>query len=296
MSWQLRAIEVGARLLRKTTGPEGPERMQKQIDKARAKTPRTAPPGVIARALDVQAGTVDGITVFDARPRNVQARHHVVYLHGGSYTFEISPFHWRFISEIAKSAQAHFTVPIYPLAPEQTADKTVPAMADIVERAIDQFGTDHVTVMGDSAGGGMALAVAQALRDRGKQPARIILISPWLDVTLSEPKAREIEPYDVMLSIDGLRYCGLQYAGVLNPQDPKVSPMFGRMSGLAPVVTFMGTHDIFFADIAPLAAAMKRDGAQLTVREGATLPHVYPILPIPEAKPARAEIVSLIKA
>jgi acetyl esterase/lipase len=295
MSWQLRTAEVTARVLRKATGPATPERMQKQIDKSRAKPPRTAPSDKVARDLDVQARTVDGITVYDATPSNWRAQRHVVYLHGGSYTFEISPFHWRFIREIAKSAAAHFTVPIYTLAPEETAGKTVPAMADLVERAIDEYGADQVTLMGDSAGGGMALAVAQELRDRGKQPARIILISPWLDVTLSEPKAREIEPHDVMLSIDGLRYVGLKYAGDLDPKDPKVSPMFGKMSGLAPVTAFMGTHDIFFADIPPLVEAMKRDAAQLTVHEGPKLPHVYPILPIPEGKPARAEIVRLLK-
>lgn len=298
MSWQLRTTEVLARLMRKVmSGGSGTpaERMQRRIDKSRAKPTRTAPKDKVVRALDVTCGSVNGITVYDVAPKAAQPDRHVCYLHGGSYTFEISPFHWRFIREVASEAPAHFRVPIYTLAPEASAAQTVPAMADLLEQMIDGYGTENVTLMGDSAGGGMALAVAQVLRDRGKQPNRIVLISPWLDVTLREPKAREIEPRDIMLSVDGLRYCGLKYAGELDPADPMVSPLFGKMHGLAPTDAFIGTFDIFHADVPPFVAAMERDGATLTVHEEPRLPHVYPILPIPEGKPARSMIVDLIR-
>ncbi|HVV75425.1 MAG TPA: alpha/beta hydrolase [Mycobacteriales bacterium] len=295
MSWQLRTTQIVVRGIRKATGPATPARMQKQIDKSRAKTAHIAPSDKVARELDIATHEVDGVTVYGLKPTGSAPTRHVVYLHGGSYTFEISPFHWRFIKEIAQTAPARFTIPIYTLAPEETAGNTVPAMADLTEQAIDRYGADAVTLMGDSAGGGMALAVAQELRDRGKQPNRTVLISPWLDVTLSEPKAREIEPHDIMLSVDGLRYCGLKYAGPLDPKDPKVSPMFGKMNGLAPIDLFIGTHDIFYADVEPFAAAVKRDGADLTVHAEPKLPHVYPILPIPEGKPARQTIVNLVR-
>ncbi|HVS68575.1 MAG TPA: alpha/beta hydrolase [Mycobacteriales bacterium] len=296
MSWQLRATEAALRITRRIVGAGTPELMQSRIEKSRAKPPSIPPSDKVARDLDVSTRNVEGVTVYGLKPTGSAPERHVVYLHGGSYTFEISPFHWRFIKDIAKSAPAGFTVPIYPLAPEQTAAKTVPAMTDLVEQTIDRYGADAVTLMGDSAGGGMALAVAQLLRDRGKQPNRTVLISPWLDVTLSEPKAREIEPHDVMLTVDGLRHCGLLYAGDLDPNDPRVSPIFGEMKGLAPVDLYIGTYDVFYADIAPIMAAMEAGGVELTVHEGPKLPHVFPILPIPEGKPARAEIVNLVRS
>jgi acetyl esterase/lipase len=176
-----------------------------------------------------------------------------------------------------------------------TAEQTVTAMTMLVEQVLDEHGPESVTLMGDSAGGGMALAVAQQLRDRGKQPHRIVLISPWLDVTLSDPRAREIEPHDVMLSVDGLRYCGGLYAGGLDLTDPRVSPIYGDMTGLAPVDLFIGTHVVLDADVPQLEKVMERDGAYLRVHEGPKLLHDFPILALPESREARAAIVELVR-
>ncbi len=295
MSWQLRATEVALRTVRRLRPSGSPELMQARIEKARAKPAPAGPPSRVARHLDVTSRESDGVVVYDVAPRGTQPAKHVCYLHGGSYTFEITPVHWRFISEMARATPAGFTVPIYELAPEAGADRTVAAMADLVEDLLEERGSGNVTLMGDSAGGGMALAVAQQLRDRGRQPSRIVLISPWLDVSLSEPAAMEIEPRDVMLSVAGLRYCGGLYAGGLDPKDPRVSPLFGKMTGLAPIDLFIGTHDVLYADVPPIVAAAERDGATLRVHEGPRLPHDFPILPIPEGRPARDAIVELVR-
>jgi acetyl esterase/lipase len=296
MSWQLRATETAIRGIRALRPSGSPDLMQARIDQARVKPVRFAPPARLARSLELATTDLNGVSVYDVQPPGVTPARWVCYLHGGSYTFEITPVHWRFISDMVKATSAGFTVPIYRLAPEMVAEQTVPAMTDLVERIIDQRGAESVTLMGDSAGGGMALAVAQQLRDRGKQPNRIVLISPWLDVTLPEPKAREIEPHDVMLSVDGLRYCGGLYAGALEPTDPRVSPLYGEMTGLAPVDLFIGTHDVLYADVPSLVKAMERDGTQLRVHEGPKLLHDFPLLALPESREARATIVDLVRS
>ena len=90
--------------------------------------------------------------------------------------------------------------------------------------------------MGDSAGGGLALGLAEALRDEGDTlPEELILISPWVDLTMSNPDMKDYVKHDPMLGIDGLRRMGEVWANGLELTDPKVSPIFGDLSGLPPV-------------------------------------------------------------
>jgi len=221
----------------------------------------------------------------------------VVYLHGGSYTYEITPFHWRLVRSLALAAPAEFDVPIYPLAPRSTAASTVLAMTELLEGLTREVGAERVTVMGDSAGGGMALALAQQLRDRrGQQPARVILISPWLDVTVSDPRQRDIEPRDRMIGIEGLRECGRLYAGDLDARDPRVSPLFGDLRDLPPITVFSSTDDILNADARALLARAQAAGVDLDYHEAEGMQHVYPILPlVPEGREAREVMVHRLR-
>jgi acetyl esterase/lipase len=222
----------------------------------------------------------------------------VLYLHGGAYTYEISPLHWRFVRQLALSVPAKLEVPIYPLAPQATASATVGAMTELLAELIANGAPDRVTLMGDSAGGGMALAVAQQLRDRtGLQPGRIVLISPWLDMTLSEPEQREIERRDEMLSLPGLAESGRLYAGGLDVRDPLVSPLFGELAGVAPIHLFTGTDDVLNPDARRLAHTMAAKGQEIHLHEAEGMQHCYALYPlIPEGKAARKAIIDLLRA
>jgi acetyl esterase/lipase len=187
-------------------------------------------------------------------------------------------------------------VPLYHVAPGSTAAKTVPEVTDLVERVIDASESSNITLMGDSAGGGLALAVAQQLRDRGKQPTRTVLIAPWADVTMTDPRLAEIAPRDRLLTIDGLAHCGRLYAGDLDPSDPLASPINGSMKDLAPLHVFVGTDDLLYADALRLAVKAAADGTELVLVEKQGMQHVYPELPLlPEAREAQGLIADLIR-
>ena len=118
----------------------------------------------------------------------------MVGLHGGGYVLKPSIFHWLDYAAMARDTGATVVVPIYPLAPQGTAATVVPQIADLISAQIDQHGAENVSVYGDSAGGGLALAAVQELVRRGDPvPSHMVLISPALDVTLSDPASQTID-------------------------------------------------------------------------------------------------------
>ena len=215
-------------------------------------------------------------TVSAPRPSGRTA----LYLHGGSFVYEIAKQHWSLIADLVRTTGVTITVPIYPLAPTGTAATVIPVVADLAVSLGDPV------IMGDSAGGAIALAAAQMLRDRGTA-LRTILISPELDLTLSDPMLKKIEPWDPWLAIPGAAVANELWAGDLPLTDPLVSPMLGSLEGLGPVTIFCGTRDMLFADATAFVGRAKRAGVPVDFHQGPGMIHVYPLLPIPEAAAAR---------
>ncbi len=256
-----------------------------------------APPRSLDRHVTLGLHRDHGWRVYEMVPREGPApRHRVVYFHGGGYVGEIDSAHWRVCRRVATLVPAHVSVPIYPLAPNTTAETTVPTATDIVADVIRDAGDSSlVTVMGDSAGGGLSLAVAQQLRDRGLPPPRLVLIAPWLDATMTYPAIDAEVTRDPMLSVPRLLRAGQLYAGDLAPSDPRVSPLFGELGGLGPITVLVGTRDLLLHDARRLRDLATSAGVSVDYHEGEGLIHVYPILPLPEAKAARAAIIGSIR-
>ncbi|MBX7500795.1 alpha/beta hydrolase [Qipengyuania sp. YG27] len=222
---------------------------------------------------------------------------HLLYLHGGGYVMDIAALHWDTVMDLCERLGASATVPLYPLAPEAKAAGTLDQMRALYLELAERYGADNLTVMGDSAGGGMTLALAQMLRDEGAAlPASLVLYSPWLDATGKAEGQRAIEPRDRMLAVSGLEACGAMYRGDLAVEDPRVSPLFGDLAGLPPMAIFSGTADILLVDGRRLAQRLAEPGMPDHIyREYADMFHVWMLLPVPEAMQARAETVEFIR-
>ena len=218
-----------------------------------------------------------------------------MYIHGGAWYHEITSEHWKLIAEVANLARAQFTVPIYPLALEGTAASVVPGVADLAAGLVDEVGAENVTIMGDSAGGNITLAAALLLRDRGVPPLhQIILIAPCLDASFTDPVIAQIAPTDPWLAPEGPRAAAELWRGELPIDDPMVSPITGDLKGLGRITLFSGTRDITHADAKRLVQKAKAVGSPLDYHEGRGLLHVYPLMPIPEGKAARAVMARAI--
>ena len=255
-----------------------------------------APPRRLDRRVRIAVRREHGWPVYTVRPRTGAAPRRALYVHGGAWVHEISPWHWRLIAELAVRADAEFTVPIHPLVPAGTAAGVVPAVADLAEALVAEVGAARVTLLGDSAGGTIALAAAMLLRDRGTAaPAEVVLIAPALDLRFTDPLIPRIQPRDPWLAVPGPRAAAEHWRGVLPLEDPLVSPLFGSLDGLGRITLFTGTHDITNADAHALARRARAGGHRFELHERPNLLHVYPLLPIPEGAEARRTMAAIIR-
>ncbi len=196
---------------------------------------------------------------------------------------------------MATGGPAEVTVPIYPLAPHGTASQTVPVATDIAADLIARCGAEHVTLMGDSAGGNIVLAIARTLCDRGlAQPRQLVLISPVLDISKSNPAIPSVARYDRVLSLAGSSAGQRLYAGELDSKDPLVSPLYANLTGLAPMVHFSGTHDIHNPDARDFAGRARDAGITMDYHEAAGAQHSYALMPTTEGRDARTLINALV--
>ncbi|WP_051026966.1 alpha/beta hydrolase fold domain-containing protein [Nocardia higoensis] len=226
--------------------------------------------------------------VYTVTPRGRDPHCTVVYLHGGAYIGEITAHHWRFISRLADRG-ARVLVPIYGLAPQFSYRDAYPFVTRVYRDAADLPGP--LTLMGDSSGGGLALGLAQTLRDLGagvRQPDRLMLISPWLDLTIANPEVAGVD--DPWLVREGLLEAGRAWAAGDDPTDPRLSPLNGELAGLPAIDIHAGTRDLAYPDCELLRERAVAAGvpARLTVVDGGL--HVTPLLPVREGRTAAAEI------
>ena len=267
------------------------ERARKRI--AGPKGP-SGPPDRLRERHDVSTRSVGGFPCTTVTPRGRRAERAAVYLHGGAYISEISPQHWTLISRLA-DAGVRVEVPGYGLAPQHTHREAYPFVTAVYRELLADVDASTVTLMGDSAGGGLALGLAQTLEEAGlPQPRRIVLISPWLDLTLSHPDLPAVEVRDPWLSSAGLHEAARAWAGGDDPTAPRLSPGNGPLAGLAPIDLYVGTREICLPDALTLRERAAAQGAELdlTVCEGAV--HVYPLVPAPEGRAAARRIVATV--
>jgi monoterpene epsilon-lactone hydrolase len=229
-------------------------------------------------------------------------RRALVYLHGGSFVKPSDDRHWRFATRLADALGARAVLPLYPLAPEFTVHDSLGDLADVFEEVAAEC-PDGVMLAGDSAGGGLALALAQELRDRGRvrpcaQPARLVLIAPWVDLTGTTPGTWEAAQDDPWLSYPHLAVYAAFWAGSGNADrlaDPRVSPLHGDLTGLPPCLMLCGTRDLLRPGCDALFDRADEAGWDLEYAVAPGLVHVYPLLPIPEARTAVESIVEFLR-
>ena len=165
------------------------------------------------RSLRVGWRAQDDCEVYTLAPR-AETTGRVQYIHGGAYIHAITAQHWGFLARMVGETGLTFTVPFYPLAPGASCADASRAVTAIYRTLLEDGTGAPLAVMGDSAGGGLTLSLVMQWRDAGLAlPHRVILISPWLDVTVSEPAQAAIEPSDVILMRPRGALAGRWYAG-----------------------------------------------------------------------------------
>lgn len=218
--------------------------------------------------------------VFIVTPNEGKTNEEVIlYLHGGAYVGEIEMEHWEFIGQLITDTGVTVILPDYPLAPKYRYTDTFKMVEPLYKEIVDKVGAEKLTVMGDSAGGGMSLALVEKISTETnyKIPSKTILISPWLDVRLTNSEIEEVEKYDKQLNKETLKLAGLAYAGEDGINNYLVNPIDGDISKLKNVTIFTGTYDILNPDVHKLLEKSKKIGIEINVKEYEKAGHIWMI-------------------
>lgn len=267
-----------------TGGPQ----FQKNISKVRA-APLPAPPATAG--LEIQQSDFQGRPVWRIRPTDRAPTAHVLFWHGGGYVYPATPIHWKFLSHMASAYGWSISAPLYPLAPENSAEHITAWAMSYYATYHAEIGSAPFVMGGDSAGGGLTAALAQMARDSAQPlPVGMLLICPWLNLDPSHPDQMKTEPRDGILTISGIAEGGTLYAGSLPLTDARCSPIHGNWDGLPPILAFAGGDDILVTDSRALKA--KLPSVDMTELEG--MMHDWPIFSFAESRKAQARMAEFV--
>jgi monoterpene epsilon-lactone hydrolase len=224
----------------------------------------------------------------------------LLFLHGGGYELGSLRSDGELAARLGRASGMRVLFPEYRLAPEHP----FPAAIDDVLAVWRWLRTDQdlsarsIAVAGDSAGGGLAVALLVAIRDaEDALPAAAALMSPTVDLTSSGASMTERADQDPFSTPALLRQLASSYLAGADPKTPLASPLFASLAGLPPLLVLVGTADLLLSDSERLAAAAAQAGVDVTLDVGEGLPHVYPImLGTPEAAEATDQIGRFLRA
>jgi epsilon-lactone hydrolase len=224
----------------------------------------------------------------------------LLFLHGGGFEFGSVRSDGELAARLGRASGMRVLFPEYRLAPEHP----FPAAIDDVLatwrwlRSGQALGARSIAVAGDSAGGGLAVALLVATRDAGEAlPAAAVLMSPTVDLTSSGASMTERADQDPISTPAMLRQFASDYLAGADPKTPLASPLFAQLTGLPPLLVQVGTADLLLSDAERLAAAAAETGVDVTLEIGEGLPHVYQLmLGTPEAAEATERIGKFLRA
>jgi len=262
------------RQLRKMAASRGSlEQLRAARDKASARMFKVPADVTVSPA---QLGRLPGEWL---RPQGASAAGVVLYLHGGAYITGSCHTHRGLAGHLARAAASDCFLLDYRLAPEHPFPAAVDdALAAYLALQAAQPARP-VALAGDSAGGGLALALALRLRDAGHTaPAAMALLSPWTDLALSLPthvSKAAVDPFFPDTST--LSAAAQMYAAQTPRTHPLVSPHYASLHGLPPTLIHVGEHEALLGDAQALAATMHAAGTPVQLQEFAGMWHVWQI-------------------
>jgi len=246
------------------------------------------PPAKVLKSLKSEKININGAKGVWLNKQN--AWHGVlVYLHGGGYFVGPLQNQWDYIARLARTTDMAALIIDYRQLPQYAFPTGLEDVMTIIMALQENGGLSAKWyLLGDSAGGGLALATCYQLRDKGAPlPKKLILMSPWLDINMSNPAFALTADADPMLPLAGIRKVAAEYTRHDNPGNPLISPIFGDVQGLPPTLLQVGTSEIFLWDIRKFYLKLLDAQVPVQYEEYPKLFHVFVIFHyLPEAKVA----------
>ncbi len=239
----------------------------------------TREPRQIIEECEINTYTYMERNVFTVKQKNVEEsdnQKYIIYFHGGSYVAEATQNHWDFLENIVKDTGYTVIMPDYPLTPKYHYQDVYNMVEPLYKEIVENVGSENVILMGDSAGGGLALGLYEKMAEETVVlPVKTILISPWLDIRLENKNIQEIEKRDTILNKEVLRLAGIAYAGNDGINSYLVNPIDGDVSTLQNIKIFIGTDDILNSDCHLLKEKADVANGDVEIKEYENAKHIW---------------------
>jgi len=251
------------------------------------------PPAKFLKNISLSSKESLGRKVYTLTPKGIIPEKHILFFHGGAYVMNFTYFHWKLITKLVTATGCRITAPDYPLLPQYSYKERLQQAEQLYNDMLKHIEPENIVLMGDSAGGNLALSLAQKMACDGRPPkGQIILLSPWLDVSMSNPEMKEVEKRDPILSLDSK--LGKMHAGDRSMKDFVVSPLYGDISDLGRISLFTGTDDVLNPDARLLKEKASAAGISINYFEYRNMIHDWILFPIPEADMSFKQVVGLL--
>jgi len=249
----------------------------------------------------IEKSQVLGRNVYNVSPSEGATDLQIFYFHGGGYATEAAFHHFDIVDELIKKTNGNVTFVEYPLTPEYNVHHAIEMVYETYKTEVSKHPERRFVILGDSAGGGLALALAMTIRDFNqilkspiKSPEKLVLFSPWLDIGLTNPQIMSLQERDLILDAENLREVGKRYAYNIRLEDYRVSPMFGDLNDLGSILVFYGSDEIFKPDCEAFVGNQGLVGTQISGVEYEGMQHDWVVLPIPERSQTLSEAVAFL--
>jgi acetyl esterase/lipase len=243
----------------------------------------------------VRDSTADGAIFYRIARKGSNAPVRGVYYHGGGYIAGGLATHGGFATCLADILGGAVLLAEYRLAPEDIFPAAYDDACAVYRSAYAE--SQDIVVAGDSAGGGLALAVTQyAQHTAPVRPRKLVLISPWLDLTLSAKNLAANEPTDPLLTVKALTRMRDAYLAGQDPADPRASPILGELRGLPRTLIFVSAAEVLRSDSRRLKNEMEWQKTRVILHEYENMPHVFPLMaPLPAANRALKQLTAFVQ-
>ncbi len=218
-----------------------------------------------ADLIECKHDTIAGINCYWYGQLSHDCTEVLVYVHGGGFFLGSHHSHGAWTSNLAHSLNRPVAFAEYSLAPENPFPTALHEVANFINQVQQRYPSAKIGLIGDSAGGNIALSSGIHLKDSGlKQPDCYMLYSPWLDLECKNAAFERNRSLDSDLTLEGLRECARMYANGHSLQDPLLSPINANLEGLNPVLIMCGTNEILEDDSLILHKRLKESAVQTT--------------------------------
>jgi acetyl esterase/lipase len=294
LSWQVRVLEIYFRLQHAFTPKAG----EVDVHKERVELDKLGAMFKLPKGIKPVKELAGGVPAEWLVPPGVSNGRVLLYLHGGSYVSGSCNSHRSVAANIAIASKARALTLDYRLAPEHphpaAVEDAVAAYKWLINNKVDPR---HLAIAGDSAGGGLAIALLVSLRDaKIPLPAACVCLSPWTDLAFSGESWKSKAAVDLIIYDYKELAFAKMYLGGLDPKTPLASPLYADLQGLPPLLVQVGTDEVLLSDSARLVEHAKQAGVNAVLDEWQKMQHVWQFAAsfIPEGRRAIDQIGEFI--